>query len=178
MYYWFNSSSLVLSFEAVLFPAVCRPLAGLPDLAGSQGVRDSAWRALHHPRKWRRPLGGVRGRERPVLPQTLHHVAQPGRHGRGPLVASKHFIQSKPTKPEEVQLWLQTDALVSLETVTMETVSCTLPRRRMMREDASVRQLVWGHCDTLTAPIIQVLTHFNTFEPFFFSFFTAFFYKP
>lgn len=65
------------------------PTSGLPDLVGPQGVRNAAGRALHHPRERRRSLGGVRRRALPHLPQTLHHGAQPGRHGRGPLVAGQ-----------------------------------------------------------------------------------------
>lgn len=68
-----------------MFDVCVGDLAGLPDLAGPQGVRDSARRALHHPWERWRTLGRVCRRARPALPQTLHHVSQPGRHGGGPV---------------------------------------------------------------------------------------------
>lgn len=99
---------LVMLELIAMLHCFCWLLSGLPDLVGSSWVWDPSRRAIHHPREWRRPLGGVCRWEEPSLPQTLHNGSKPRWHGGGPLAASRMNLQLLQQWLEEI-CWFSSD---------------------------------------------------------------------
>lgn len=77
-----SKMSFIIALNLTLFMCV----SGLPNMAGSKGVWDSARRTLHY--SWERwcTLGEIRLWAQSDVSKALHYGTKPGWYGRGPLV--------------------------------------------------------------------------------------------